>query len=131
MPDINKHLEQFGRKQPANQRQTDVNIKIPINSLRTFDVVAARRICFVNNVSLYAFWGGVLGFGYFVGIQMERSEFERVKRFEACWVLVLRARRAPTEFLFAQEHNPVVINKMGRSPYMEYHDMQEGRSPQN
>ena len=25
----------------------------------------------------------MLGFGYYVGIQIERSEFERVKRFEA------------------------------------------------
>lgn len=28
MPDINKHLEQVGRKQSANQRQIDVNIEI-------------------------------------------------------------------------------------------------------
>ena len=58
MPDINKHLEQFGRKQSANQRQTDVNIEIPITSLHTFDVVTVWRIRLVNTISLYVLWGG-------------------------------------------------------------------------
>lgn len=43
-------------------------IEIFIISFYLFYVVIVWRICFVNNVVFNVFWGGVLSFGYYVGI---------------------------------------------------------------
>lgn len=56
MPDINKLLEQFGRKQSASQRKTDANIEILITDIHRLNNVNAGRIYFgyIAAVSLWS-----------------------------------------------------------------------------